>query len=57
MFSKKSDVANLGAIYRVLLTFKHIGNMSFFSSHKTKLLMRSVGDKMPSIKPTVKAMR
>lgn len=55
--NKKSDVANLGSVYRVLLTFKVIlSNISFFNSQKTKLLMCCIGDKIPSIKPTIKVM-
>lgn len=55
VFSEKSDAANLGAIYSVLLTFKLIlSNMSFFKSHKTKLLGCSIGDKMsPTVKPRI----
>lgn len=49
VFSEKSDAANLGAVYSVLLTFKLIlSNMSFFSAHKTKLLGCFIGDKMLS---------
>lgn len=56
VFNEKSDAANLGAIYSVLLTFQLIlSNMSFFSSHRTELLACSIGDKMSStVKPRKK---